>query len=455
MIDLTYSSINTILNRLVAGETSACGLLETVLARIEAYNPRVGAITAVTAEQARREAERVDAQRRAGIDPGPLGGLPVAIKEIVDTTPAPCSSGLSFLKDHRPAQDAPVVQRLRDAGAVIVGVTASDPGAFGVRTDAAFHPQAPDRSVGGSSGGSAAAVAAGFAYGALGTDTGGSVRIPAACCLTASLKPTYGRVPVKGVRPLAPSLDHVGPMTRRVADLAPLQHVLDTDFPATRSRLNLETARIGFDPDYYSEAGPVIGAAVDRALERCVARGCKIVRVRLPAPEDVLKVHGVILLSEAAAFYEQAGLADHPEMPALPRSNIDAARRMTAIQYANAAHRREVFRAQVKALFSEVDFLLAPTLPALTPLRSETAVMIGDVLHEYTPALVRYTSLFNHTGNPVVSMPSSILGPGLGVGLQIVAGHDRDADAVAFATRLEADLGLEVDWRLRSGPEAG
>ncbi len=451
MKDFFYSSIETTLRRLARGETTARALTDAVLDRIAQYNGPLNALSAVVADQARADAERIDQGRQSGHQAiGPLAGLPLAIKEIIDTTPAPCSAGLPFLRDYRPTQDARVVKRLRQAGAVIVGVTTSDPGAFGVRTDATTHPQAPERSVGGSSGGSAAAVAAGFAWGALGTDTGGSVRIPAACCLTTSLRPTRGRVPLDGVRPLAWSLDHVGPMTRRVEDIAVLQRCLDPDFDASRSDLMPARARIGVDHAFFSEADDVVREAMEDALATCRHLGCEIVPVRLPAPADTSHMHGVLLLGDSAAYYEQAGFADHPDLPELPRTIIQAARRRTAIQYARAAQQRREARRQVDALFDQVDLLLAPTLPVLTPLRTETTITLAGQTMDYTLGLIRYTHLFNHTGNPVVALPARVLGPGLGVGIQVVARHHRDADAVAFAGQLEAALALSIDWALRS-----
>ena len=224
---------------LESGELSSVDLTDQTLDRIERLNPRLCALSDVTADSARREAARADRRRARDVRVEPLTGIPVAVKDIIDTTPAVCSSGLDFLSDYRPETDAKVVRQLRRAGAVVVGVSASDPGAFGVRTAAVTHPQAPERTVGGSSGGSGAALAAGLAFAALGSDTGGSIRIPSACCVVAGLKPTRGRVSLEGVRPLVWSLDHVGPMTRSARDLGLVQQALDPALPpigSTRRR---------------------------------------------------------------------------------------------------------------------------------------------------------------------------------------------------------------------------
>src|SRR5690606_23942898 len=228
-------------------------------------------------------------------------GVPLALKDLIDVTPARCCAGLPFLRDYRPESDAEVTRRLREAGAVILGVGQTDPGAFDVRTLACTHPLHPERVVGGSSGGSGAAVAAGFAMATLGSDTGGSIRIPAACCGVAGFKPTYGRVPVDGVRPLAWSLDHVGPLARSVEDIAAVQRVLDSEF--SREAATLGSPVVGVDEAYFDDAQPEVKDAVREALEAARTLGWKIVNVSLPSPDTVMDFHMVNLPCEAAAYH--------------------------------------------------------------------------------------------------------------------------------------------------------
>ena len=227
---MIFETLSSISAKLGTGEIDSLGLTKSVLVDIDALNPRIGCYTDLLHDSAMKEAAASDERRSNGQVKGPLDGVPIAIKDLIDTTPARCSAGLEHLKNYRPATDATVVRRLREAGAVILGVTASDPGAFSTATPQVINPLAPERTAGGSSGGSGAAVASSLAFGAIGTDTGGSVRIPAACCSICGFKPTWGRVDATGVRPLAPSLDHIGTLARSVTDLQILQSIIDPSF---------------------------------------------------------------------------------------------------------------------------------------------------------------------------------------------------------------------------------
>src|SRR5699024_9678527 len=253
-----------------------------------------------------------------------------------------------------------------------------------------------------------------------------------------------------GIRPLAWSLDHVGPMVRRVADIAPIQKALDPGFAATRSGLNVQDMVIGFDPAFHADADAEIRHAMEAVLDRITAAGNRIVRVSLPTPDEIATIHGPLLFADAAAYYEAAGLADHPDLPDLPRQGIEAGLGLSATAYARAAETRRQVRHQVSQALRQADIILAPTLPVLTPRKQEIRVEISGKDYDYTAALVRYTSLFNHSGHPVAAMPANILEPGIGAGLQVVAAYQRDADAVAYAAYLEALLDLDIDWTIRT-----
>ena len=437
------------MRRLDGGEIMAAELTEHALERIAAHNPRLNALREVLAERARREAARVDRRRRDGADLGVLAGVPVVAKEIIDTMPAVCSAGLPFLTDYRPAKDALVVRRLRRAGAVILGVSVSDPGAFGVRTRAVTHPQAPELTVGGSSGGSSASLAAGMCYAALGTDTGGSIRIPSACCVTAGLKPTRGRVPTEGVRPLVWSLDHVGPMTRRVSELGRVQSVLDPRFGHTH-KSDGRPIVIGHDPNYYADAEPEVKRGMNAALKACRDLSAELRVVSLPRPDDVIDMHIIIFCAESAAYYLAAFADRRDEFTETQRMLIDLADTHTGYQHAQAMRLRAEVTRRVDALFDDVSLVLSPTLPVLTPRRDAPSITVAGRELDFTLALVRYTCLFDHTGQPVVAMPASIVRPGVGTGVQVIGPRNRDADVVAFAERLEQTLGLAIDYGIRA-----
>ena len=432
------------------GELSSVEITDQALDRIERLNPRLCALSHVTADSARREARRADLRRARGVATGPLSGIPVAIKDIIDTTPAVCSSGLDFLSDYRPEADAKVVRQLRRAGAVIVGVSASDPGAFGVRTSAVTHPQAPDRTVGGSSGGSGAVLAADFAFAALGSDTGGSIRIPAACCVVAGLKPTRGRVSLQGVRPLVWSLDHVGPMTRSVRDLASVQPILDPRYRRSASIEHGRPVRVGHAPGYYRDADPAIQTGFRSALAACRELGAEIVEVGLPDPDDVIEIHGIIFCAESAAYHRSAFPDRRDDYPPLVRRFLGYADEHTGADYVTAMRRRDEMTRGVEVLFDGIDILMMPTLPVLAPRRDTETLALAGREHEFTLAMVRYTCLFDHTGHPVVAMPVDVVAPGVAASVQVIAPLKRDDSAVAFAKRLENVMRLHIDYGVRA-----
>lgn len=440
---LPFSSARAALAALDRREISAVELTESALKRIELLNPRINAFREVIAERALSDARQVDDRRTRSEPLGPLAGLPIGIKEIVDTIPAACSAGLTFRSNERPRRDAAVTTALRDAGAVVVGVTVSDPGAFGVRTAEVVHPQRPELSVGGSSGGSAAALGAELCYGTIGTDTGGSIRIPSACCATSGLKPTRGRVSKRGVLPLAWSLDHIGPMTSRTADLEPFAAILDAvgfhRNPAPRKQA------VGYDPAYYADADDEVQQHFEALLDTCRSMGLSVVKQRLPHPDEALPVHGTIFSAESAAFHLDAFAAHESKYPPLAQEVFLHARTLNAVDYVRACRLRQAFTRQVDALFDEVDFVLTPTLPLWQVNKTAEGFMIGETWRAFTSALIRFTALFDHTGHPVVAMPMGLFGPGVASSVQVVAPRDADAAAVRFAVELEAALDLKLD----------
>jgi Asp-tRNA(Asn)/Glu-tRNA(Gln) amidotransferase A subunit family amidase len=445
--DLPFATLREAAEALAQGRISALELTELCLARIAQLNPTIGAITGELPAAARRKAQAIDDSRRRGAQLGPLAGIPVAVKDLIDTRTAICSAGLPFLADYRPTGDAAVVRRLRRAGAVILGVTATDPGAFGVRTAAVRHPQHPALTVGGSSGGSGAAVAAGLCYAALGSDTGGSIRIPAACCAVAGLKPTRGRLPLAGVRPLVASLDHVGPLARRVADLVIVEAALDPAAFRRRGKAGRARSVVGHDPSFHQDADAAVNHATAATLDACRALGAEIREVRLPAPDEVLRLHGVIFAAESTA-YHMGAFAEHRSLYSdVARAMFELAERHRGYDYVRAMDERAAMTARVLSLHEDVDFILLPTLPVLTPERAAETIRIGGSDVEFTLALIRYTCLFNHTGQPVVAMPSALARGGVAASVQLVGNRGDDAATLDFAAALERELGLDIDFR--------
>lgn len=423
-------------------------LVRAALACIERDNPSLGALTEVFASRALAEARAQDSSQdrnegHATVDSqmsSALAGQPLVVKDLIDTTPGVCRAGLETLRDYRPQHDAEVVVGLRRAGAVVVGLSATDRAGFGVRTPAVRHPDAPDLTVGGSSGGSAVAVRAGFAAAALGTDTGGSVRIPAACCAVAGYKPSFGRVPVAGVRALAPSLDHVGLLAPRVRDLAAWQPLLDPSLAGESPATGRSPTRIGVDRNYFADAEPEVRDTFEAALRAAVAAGLEVRPIRLPDPDSVQRVHPVIFSVEAAGCYSEAFGDRMAALPAGIQKVLSYGAGIPHDEYERQCRARDDLRDRVDAALEEVDVLILPTLPAAPPARDAAGIMLAGREHPFTAALVRYTALFNLTGHPVLALPYGRLACGLPASLQVVGPCDRDDALMAFGLALEESL---------------
>lgn len=440
---LRFESIAAVGQRLAHGSVSAVALCDAMLSAIARRNGSLRAYSHVLADTARAEASASDARRRDGATLGPLDGIPIAVKDLIDTSPAICKAGLDHLSRYVPAKDAAVVTRLRSAGAVILGVTETDPGAFSTDTPVTINPLDPMRSAGGSSGGAAAAVAAGLAFAAIGTDTGGSIRIPAACCSIFGFKPTWGRIDMTGIRPLAPSLDHAGPLARSVADLAVVQAVLDSSRPPLRG--HDEPIILGICAAYSADADPDILAAFHHAIERLGQRDIGTRGVELPDLDEMLPMHMAGVSKEAADYHTRHFPDEWPNYPEIPRQTIDAGLRTTEANYASVLVHRKVAAEVVDRALSQVDAIVVPTMPIDAPLRASGHARLGGRTMTRLAVTVRYTALFNQTGHPVVSMPATALPDGRALSIQLIGRKDADVRLLELARRLEQDLAFTVD----------
>ncbi|RWJ32003.1 amidase [Mesorhizobium sp.] len=441
---LRYASIDAVARQLGDGSISAVQLCEHVLAAVDEVDGSLRGYSQVLSKTALTEAAASDARRKAGHALGPLDGIPLAVKDLIDTRPAVCRAGLDHLADYVPNADAGVVAALRQAGAVIVGVTETDPGAFSTDTPRTINPLGPDRTVGGSSGGSAAVVAAGLAFAAIGTDTGGSIRIPAACCSIYGFKPTWGRIDTSGVRPLAYSLDHVGPLARSVADLTLVQSVLD---PALGAVVDRDGAwSLGTCPAYFADAAPDVQASVAATLDALRMRGAAVREVALPSPTDVLAFHMVNLPKEAADYHTSRFPDAWPDYPEIARATVEAGRNTNPAGYAAAEEQRAAATAMVERALETVDAIILPTMPVDAPPRDMRQVALGHKVVTKLEATIRYTALFNQTGHPVLELPATMLADGRALGIQLVGKKNQDASLLALAARIERVLSIRVDY---------
>jgi aspartyl-tRNA(Asn)/glutamyl-tRNA(Gln) amidotransferase subunit A len=423
---------------------SSAEQVEEALGRIQALDGRLGAFVTVLAEQARAEAAARDAERAAGRVRGPLHGVPVAIKDLIDVAGVVTAAGSPKLAANRAERDAPLVARLREAGAVVIGKTRTHEFAYGVLTPGTVNPWDEARIAGGSSGGSAAAVAAGLVLFAVGSDTAGSIRIPAACCGVVGLKPTYGAVPARGVFPLSWSCDTLGPIAGDVAAATRLFEVLSgRPAPERAGPAPERPPRLGrLVGDDLALVDPAVRAALDRLCRRLEARGAQIDEVRLPLAAARAAV-AAIVLPELAAAHERL-LAGTGEQGYGPRvlAAIRLGQSALATEYLAGLRYRGRFVAQVEALLEERDALLLETIPVVAPQTGARAVRLGDGRDAgIQESLTALPGAFNCSGSPVVSLPIGLAG-GLPVGASLVGRIGADHELLRVAAAVEDAAGF-------------
>ena len=443
---LWRSSATEAVAGMAAGAFSATDLIDSVLARYEETEPAVHAWVELFTDDARTVAAQRDQQRANGVSAGPLHGLPVAIKDIYDVAGSPTRCGSKSRDSIAPAvRDARTVTLLREAGAIILGKTVTQEFAAGVVSVPARNPWDPTRIPGGSSGGSAAAVAAGSALAAMGSDTGGSIRIPASVCGLVGFKPTYGLLSLDGVFPLSWSLDTAGPITRTVADAALLFDVLRDGQPCSAGGRR-ETTRIGVPRSgFFDRLQTGVEDSIRRALELIAGDGIEIVECDWPESTTARACSFVINRVETAAVHRQSmAVSGHLYGEEL-RKRVQASALFPASGYTDALQARAALRDSVARVYSEfdLDFMLAPSTPGVAAPADHTFVDYADGSEEHVSlAYTRLTMPFNVTGQPALSIPCGFDTRGLPTSLQI-AGVPYGDDAVLR-------IGEEIEKRLLS-----
>ena len=434
---------------------SALELTTAALGRIERFNPTLRAFLTVTAEQALQQARQADADLAAGNDRGPLHGIPIAVKDIFCTRGVRTTAGSPIYRDFVPDHDAFAVARLEHAGAVMLGKLNMHELAYGITSanphfGAVRNPWNSKHSPGGSSGGSGAAVAAGLAYAALGTDTGGSIRIPASFCGTVGLKPTYGRVSRRGVMPLSWSLDHVGPLTSSVRDAGLLLNAIAGHDPADSSSSRhpvvdfvpdedcpVRGLRIGFPENFFFErVDSDVELSVRGSIARLESLGATIKPVTVPDISAMNATGRVILLCEASAvlqpYLENRGQFG-PDVLAL----LDQGRLLPATDYIHAQRLRRRMQREFARIWSSVDCLIAPTTPLTAPRTGDTTVKLAGREEDVRLAATRLVRSINLLGLPALSIPCGLNGDGLPVGLQIIGPAFQEALILRVGAAME------------------
>src|SRR5581483_4565707 len=416
--------------RLRARETTAERITQECLERIAAENPTLNAFIRVMVDEALQQAHERDRELAAGRDRGPLHGVPISIKDLIDMRGVPTTAASRVREGHVADRDAPIIAHLRQAGAVIVGKTNLHEFAFGTTNeDSAFgparNPHDVSRSPGGSSGGSAASVAAGMALATIGTDTGGSIRIPAAACGIVGLKPTIGEVSTDGVVPLSRTFDHVGPLTQTVTDAFLVFHALLGDHIARPpAPMPLHGIRLAIARRYFCDVlDDEVRARFEEAVERLRGAGAHVDEIEIGHADLISTVYLHISLPDAAA-YHAATLEREPEKytPNV-RLRLEMARYLLAEDYVRALAGREALRREMDAALTQHDALILPTLPIPAPPIGSATVDVAGRPEAVRAMMLRLTQPFNVTGHPALSMPCGTTGSGLPVGMQLVGGR--------------------------------
>jgi aspartyl-tRNA(Asn)/glutamyl-tRNA(Gln) amidotransferase subunit A len=454
--DLAYLSAHEAGRLLRSREISPVELVRACLARIEALNSRLNAFVTVTADQALEAARQAEAELLKGEQRGPLQGIPLAVKDIFATRGVRTTSGSRIFADWIPEYDAAAVERLRAAGALIVGKTNTHEFAFGATTinphyGPTRNPWDERRVAGGSSGGSAVALAAGMASLALGSDTGGSIRLPAAVTGTIGLKPTYGLVSRHGVMPLSWSQDHVGPMARTVQDAALALTVLaghDERDPASARRpfsdfsadldLGVGGLRLGLLKEQFElPTDPDVLLQVREATAALERHGAHIEEVSYAEHAHAMAAGSLILFSEAASVHARWIRERPADYGGDVRVRLQQGSLVPAAWYLRAQRARRLLVHRFNHLFSRVDAVLSPAVPVPPFRQDEPVVNIGGISLDARGALLRNTRLYNLLGLPAISVPCGLTRAGLPAGLQVAAPAFKEAIALRVARAVE------------------
>lgn len=458
-IPLHYLTLTEARRLIRAKELSPLELTQAQLDRITRIDPQLNAYRTVTIESALAQARSATEAIARGDDLGALHGIPIGLKDLFDLKGVRTTAGSILLKDNIATEDAFVTKCLRDAGAIFLGKLNMHEWAYGVTTinphfGTTHNPWNVDHIVGGSSGGSGAALAAGLCMGALGSDTGGSIRIPASLCGVVGLKPTYGRVSVRGVIPLAWSLDHVGPMARSVEDVALLFSVMaghDQDDPYSIENTEVRSQKLEVDthskfkvgiPDesFFADLNAETKAAIEIAITVMKDLGFALSRIDLSGADEASNASSKILQAEAAAYHHDRMLTQADQFGTDVLTRLKTGDSVSGLDYANARRTQVAWTYQLQQLFESIDALVLPATP-MPALRIDEA----DPIKLSRGNLTRFTRMFNLSGHPAIVLPCGFTADGLPIGLQIVGGLWQEKKILQLAHAYEQ----ATEWHLK------
>ena len=466
-LDLCYMSAGQLSKLIERKELSPVDIIEAHLARIEATEPVLNSFITLLPDEARAAARRAEADIQRGNYLGPLHGIPVALKDLFNTAGVRTTSGSRIFDTFIPDQDCTVAMRFRQAGAILLGKLNMHQFAYGPTGENPdyghmHNPWDPEMVTGGSSGGSGSAAAAGQCTITTGSDTGGSIRIPAALCGIVGLKPTYGLVSRYGLTPLSWSLDTPGPMVRTVEDAALTMNVIAGHDPNDVASARVEVPdyttaltgdvrglRIGVPKEFFeAPLDPQVDQAVRDALSLLESMGAVVTEVSFPMFKDAQAIGTGILMSEAAAYHRDLLAKDGDKVYPPVRLRLEAGLFISAADYLRAQQGRSLLNNQVKKLLEEVDLLAGPTEPVTAPKLLATRVQAGEQSVGTTPALTQYTRPFNITGSPTISIPCGFSDAGLPMALQLAGRSFEELTVLRAAHAYEQ----ATEWHLRRPP---
>jgi len=444
-------------------EISPVELFNEAIERIHQLQPKLNSFITITEEEGRKAATEAESEIRKGQYRGPLHGIPISIKDLFATRGVRTTAGSKVLAKWIPDFDATAVARLHQAGMVLVGKTNMHEFAYGVTNDnphygPARNPWDPTRVPGGSSGGSAAAVASSQCTASLGSDTGGSIRTPAAVCGVVGLKPTYGRVSRYGAIPLAWSLDHVGPLTKSVEDAAIMLAAIagpDPKDPSASLRPlpdyrkemqgSISGVRLGVPRQYFLEhVDPEIQKLVTAAIRQLASMGTTSVEVDIPDLESCSAMEAHITLAEATSYHEPYLKRQADAYSPGVRTNLEAGRYLLATDYVKSQRARTLLQRNFNEAFNRADVIVSPTLPAFSPLVGEVWVQSGDLRENVIDAFLRFNIPYDLTGFPAISIPCGLSSTGLPIGLQIAGRAFDETTVLRVANAYEQS----TEWHL-------
>jgi aspartyl-tRNA(Asn)/glutamyl-tRNA(Gln) amidotransferase subunit A len=467
MLDLTILTISEAAKQIARKALSPVELTQAGLERIERLNPRLNAFITVLGEQAIAAAKAAEQEIVSGHHRGPLHGIPIALKDLCATQGVRTTAGSKILHDYIPKDDATVAIRLAEAGTILLGKLHMNEFAYGPDGDNMHYgrvrnPWNLERITGGSSSGSGAAVAASLCLGALGTDTGGSIRIPAALCGVAGIKPTYGRVSRYGITPLSWSLDHAGPMAKTVEDTAMLLQAMagyDIKDPGSARRPvpdyaaalsgDVRGLRVGIPREYFYDAlDPEVESAIRQAIEVIKGLGASIHEVSWPSLRYATLAALVIVLAEASAFHDswiRTRPQDyHPDIALRLKWGL----LLPASAYLKAQRLRALLCREVAQLWRQVEVLVTPATMMAAPHPGEIQIRIGSRQMSTREAILRLMRPFNLTGLPAISVPCGFTSTELPIGLQIAGRPFDEATVLRTAHAYEQ----QTAWHRRQPP---